>query len=486
MCRPCTRPSVRAATSLNWFRAVQHVCETRDETSFTAPPVVVGVATDPGLAVDLGPFESSRALSWEAPLPRLHRVRRHRRVAPVPDIERAVAEALGPVREKIAPGCSIAVTVGSRGIAGLATIYRSVGKVLSGFGGRPFLVAAMGSHGNANAAGRLGVLASLGLSEDEVGMPIVSTEDLTWMGELSHGPVRIAKQAADADLILAVNRVKPHTDFHGAIESGLAKILAIGLGNQSGAALIHAGGPDLMSPTIVAVSDLLVATGKVLGGLAVLENDEHEVADIVFVDPAGIGHAEESALLGRATAMMGLLPFDELDVLVVSELGKEISGAGIDPNVIGRMRIEGTLEPERPRVGVIVVLGLSEATAGNGSGLGLADLTTLRAVGQLDVAKTYRNALTAGRGGIRRAALPIALATDRDAICAALAGCGERRPERRRLMCIQSTLALSEFLVSESLRPLVESDACLEVVEEMGPMPFSADGTFVGWTTHSA
>jgi hypothetical protein len=178
---------------------------------------------------------------------------------------------------------------------------------------------------------------------------------------------------------------------------------------------------------------------------------------------------------------MGSLPFDELDVLVVSELGKEISGAGIDPNVIGRMRIEGMPEPQAPRIAVLVALGLSEMTAGNGVGLGLADITTLRAIGQLDLAKTYLNALTAGRGGIRRAALPIVMPTDRDAICVSLATCGERRADRRRLVCIRSTIALSEFLISESMSPAVESDPGLEIVGELGPVPFDANGTFIGW-----
>jgi len=399
----------------------------------------------------------------------------------VRDVERAVAEALEPVCAALSPGSSVAVTAGSRGIAGLQTIYRAVGRVLTEAGGRPFLVAAMGSHGNGTATGRRGVLASLGLREETVGMRIVSTDDLVEIGKLAHGPVMIARAAVEADHILAVNRVKPHTDFHGTIESGLAKILAIGLGNQPGAAAVHGGGPEQMTSTIVAISDMLIGSGKVIGGLGVLENSQHEVAQLTFVPPAGIGHGAESELLEQARATMGMLPFDDLDVLVISEIGKEISGAGADPNVIGRMRIEGTREPDIPRIAVLVALGLSEATAGNGFGLGLADLTTLRAIGQLDLEKTYLNALTAGRGGIRRAALPIALATDRDAICAALAACGERRVEHRRLACIKSTIALSELLVSESLRDEVEANPCLELVHEPGPMSFSADGSLTSW-----
>jgi hypothetical protein len=433
----------------------------------------------------LGPFEQSRSLSWSAPLPKLLRVRSRAQVAAVSDVERAVVAALEPLRGRVSPACSVAVTAGSRGIAELETIYRTVGRFLTELGARPFVVAAMGSHGNGNPAGRLGVLAGLGLRAELIGMPIVTTDELVEIGELDHGPVMIARLAAEADFILAVNRVKPHTDFHGPIESGLAKILAIGLGNQAGAAIVHGGGPEQMSSTIVDVADMLVATGKVLGGLAVLENERHEVARLEFVRPEGIGHEAESELLVQARAMMGSLPFDDLEVLVVSELGKEISGTGIDPNVIGRMRIEGTPEPEVPKIAVLAVLGLSEATEGNGVGLGLADITTLRAIGQLDLATMYLNALTAGRGGIRRAALPIALATDRDAICASLAVCGERSVDRRRLVCIRNTIALSEFLVSESLRPVVDSHPFLEIVDELGSMPFDENGRFVGWEAES-
>ncbi|MGA3352597.1 MAG: DUF2088 domain-containing protein [Acidimicrobiales bacterium] len=455
--------------------------DSQSESSDVGPPEVSPASPRPASPENPGLFEQARLLSWSAPVPRLLRVRRRGEAGSVGDIERAVADALEPLRGRIEPGCSIAVTAGSRGIAELGTIYRAVGAVLSGLGAHPFVVAAMGSHGGGSPAGRLAVLESLGLHEELIGMPIVSTDDLVEIGVLDHGPVRMARLAVEADLILAVNRVKPHTDFHGSIESGLAKVLAVGLGNQAGAALIHEGGPEQMSSTVVEVSDVLVSTGKVVGGLAILENERHQVARFAFVEAEEIGHAGESALLVEAGAMMGSLPFDEIDVLVVSEIGKEISGAGIDPNVVGRMRIEGMAEPAAPRIAVLVALGLSEMTAGNGVGLGLADFTTLRAIGQLDFAKTYLNALTAGRGGIRRAALPIVMPTDRDAICVSLATCGERRADRRRLVCIRNTIVLWELLVSESLRADVESDPGLEIVGELGPMAFDADGRFVSW-----
>lgn len=430
----------------------------------------------------LGPFAACSSLSWSAPLPELLRVRRHGATAALADIDSAVISALEPVRSRVRPGSSVAVTAGSRGIADAVAVYRSVGRLLSDLGARPFLVAAMGSHGGGTAAGRLRVLEHLGVTEERVGMPVVSTDELAEIGKLDEAPVLIAREAVDADLLLAVNRVKPHTDFHGPIESGIAKILAVGLGKQPGAMAVHAGGPGRLASTIRAVAEMLVATGKVLGGLAVLENERHAIARLAFLEPDEIGQERETALLEEARGMLAKLPFEELDVLVVDELGKEISGAGIDPNAIGRMRIEGVPEPDSLRIAVLVVLGLTGDTSGNGTGIGLADLTTLRAIGQIDLAATYLNALTAGLGGIRRVALPLALPTDRDAICAALASCGEPRAERRRVVCVRNTLALSELLISESLREAVVADPSLEIVGEVGQMPFDDGGSFVGWS----
>ncbi len=425
---------------------------------------------------DLGIFEACRDLRWAAPLPEMLRVRRHIEEQRVGDIDAAVREALAPLAGQVPSGASVAITAGSRGIASAPAIYRAVGRALTELGARPFLVAAMGSHGGGTAPGRLAVLEHLGVRPETVEMPVLSSEDLVEIGHLDHGPVYVAKEAIDADLIFAVNRVKPHTDFHGPIESGLAKILAVGLGKQKGANAIHAGGPERLGHMAVAITDLLVGKGKVLAGLAVLETTQHEVADLVLVEAAGIGHAAESALLGQARERLARLPFDDLDVLVIAELGKEVSGAGIDPNVLGRMRIEGTPEPDSPNIAMVVVLGLSEATAGNATGIGLADLTTVRVLEGIDLSVTYLNSLTSGRGGLRRAALPIPLASDRDAICAALASCGQARPERRRLVHVKNTLSLSQFLASTTLRDEIEAHPELEIVDGPRAMRFDEAG----------
>lgn len=435
-------------------------------------------ATEHG-PVLLGPFAAVSSLSPDAPLPRLLRIRRRPDPARSVVIADAVAAELEAACARLRPGARVALTAGSRGIASAPQIYREAGRVLARHGARPFLVAAMGSHGGGTADGRLDLLAHLGVTPDSVGMPVVSSDATVALATVPSGPVLVAREAAEADHILAVNRVKPHTDFHGPVESGLAKILAIGLAGPLGAQRAHDAGPELLGARIVERSDALCATGKVLGGLAVIESARHEVAALRFVEPAGIGHAAESDLLAQAREHLARLPFARLDVLVVEQLGKDVSGAGMDPNVLGRMRIENVDEPASPGIGVVVALGLSQATGGNAVGIGLADVTTVRVVEAIDLASTYLNALTAGRGGIRRAALPIVLATDRDAICAALATCGEGDPDRRRLALVADTLHLDELVVSESLRDDVEADERLEIVDEIGPMAFDEHGALV-------
>ncbi|MCU1495011.1 MAG: hypothetical protein JWO62_2775 [Acidimicrobiaceae bacterium] len=430
---------------------------------------------------DLQSLTRSIRLPWAEPLPVLIRVRRKEVDRVATDIDSWVAAALEPVLERVWPGCAVAVTAGSRGFAGAILTYRAVGRILTEAGARPFLVAAMGSHGGGTADGRLAVLGHLGVTEEAVGMPVVSGDGLTEIREVGGAPVWVASEAFDADLILAVNRIKAHTDFSGPPESGLAKILAVGLGKQRGANAVHSGGPSGMPARIISIVDVLVRSGKVLGGLAVIEDDRHEVAKIVFLEPSEIGHDREAVLLDEARAAQAMLPFEELDVLVVNEIGKQISGTGMDPHVIGRMRIEGMLEPVSPRIAMIAALRLSEESGGNGIGLGLADVTTSRVVGQLDPATMYLNALTAGLGGVRRAAVPIALATERDAVSAALSACGEPDPFKRRVVCILNTLQLQEMLVSESLRAIVEEDPLLEIVGEVGPMSFDEAGDLSSW-----
>jgi hypothetical protein len=276
--------------------------------------------------------------------------------------------------------------------------------------------------------------------------------------------------------VLLVNRVKPHTDFRGAIESGLAKVCAIGLGKQRGAQLIHSHGTrGLVELMPRAARCIIEKTGKILGGLAILENPRDETADLQFVEPDSVGTAVEEALLRRAKGLVGSLPFDSLDVLIVDEMGKNISGTGLDSNVIGRMFVPGVPEDVRPRITGIVVLDLTEASHGNAVGIGLADFTTEPFTSKIDWHATYMNAYTSGTGGLLRGRLPTVLPNDRAAIATAIRMCGQPDPSKLRLARIKNTLQVTRVQFSPSLLDEAHS-ARVEVTGSAQPMQFDAAG----------
>jgi hypothetical protein len=406
------------------------------------------------------------AVTTSAPLPHVHRVRRRGRQSREDDVPAAVRRELAASGLAPAAGARIAVAVGSRGLHDLVPVVATGVAWLREKGAEPFLVPAMGSHGHATAEGQLAVLAQLGITEASVGAPIragMATVDLG--GGPDGVPVHIDEIAAAADGILIVNRVKPHTDFHGPLESGLAKMTAIGLGNQAGAATLHASGPTRLAERIEQVTRVILARAKVIGGLGVVENGLGQTARVAFVPPDGIGGADEQLLLEEARALLGVLPFGQLDVLVVDDFGKNVSGSGMDTNVIGRMRIHGVDEPESPRITNIVALGLTPDSEGNAYGLGLADFTTRRVVASLDLHAMYTNALTAGTIGTRRVALPMTLADDASAISAAVLTSGNPDPASIRLVRMHSTLDVADLLVSPALLPDVEKEEGLEVAD---------------------
>ncbi|MEM8529826.1 MAG: lactate racemase domain-containing protein [Chloroflexota bacterium] len=408
-------------------------------------------------------------LHFDTPLPPLYRVRYPQDPAALEDIPRAIHEQLDTVKlkERLHPGMSIAVTAGSRGIHDIVPTLKAVVDYLKTAETKPFLVPAMGSHGGATAHGQKEMLAELRITEESIGCPIRSTMDVVEVGQLENGvPAYMDRFAAEADGVVVINRVKPHTDFYAPIESGLAKIIAIGLGKRRGAETIHSYGPNGLREFIPALAQQIIGTGKILCGLALLENASERTAEIVALPPHEIGAAGEEALLTRATELMGRLPFEQLDVLIVNEIGKNISGCGMDTNVIGRMRIPGQPEPANPNISIIVALDITHQSHGNASGIGLADLITARVANKFDFRATYINGLTAGIGGVQRSMLPIVLPTARDAISAALHCCAQPQLEAVRLVRIQNTLSLQDMLVSPAL--LEEARAAgLELVGEM-------------------
>ena len=429
-------------------------------------------------------------LHCEAPLPRMVRVRQ-RFDAPV--LEDIAGETRAQVRALVAgirPGMRVGITAGSRGVANIALILRAAGEAVRERGGEPFVLPAMGSHGGATAEGQVEVLAGYGVTEESTGMPVVSSMEVRQIGQLGTaddpGPaVYLSETALAADGLIVCNRVKPHTDFRGELESGLAKITAIGLGKHQGAKTIHSFGTRGLAHWMPQAARLIVQTAPVLGGLAVLENAYDQTARVVAVPPEGIAGPAEAALLAEARGLMASLPFDEIDVLIVDEMGKNVSGTGMDTNIIGRMMIRGVPEFPRPDARIVVVLDLTAESHGNGAGIGLADVLTLRAARKLDLRATYINGLTSGIGGVQRVRLPMLLPTDVDAICAGVLCCGQGDPLRARVVRIKNTLEIGELEISESLLEAARAHPRLEVVGEPERLPFDADGTLEGLTPHS-
>ncbi len=429
----------------------------------------------------LGLFEAAREFTFTAPFPRLLRVRQVFKSVTEDDPAAATQRELARLRGIVEPGMRVAITAGGRGIRDLSIVVRAAGEWLRNAGAEPFVVPAMGSHGGATVAGQIELLAHLGITETNVHMPILATMDTVVIGQCEGGPaVHLDAIAAMADAILLVNRIKPHTDFNGRVESGLAKICAIGLGNQRGAEGIHAYGAAMLARWVPEVAQKIIGSVNILGGLAILENAFHQTARIAFVRCEDIGGVGEARLLDEARSLMGSLPFDELDVLVVDELGKDKSGSGMDTNVIGRRQVRGVEEFDRPRIANISVHAISPASDGNGGGIGLADFVPFRVLEQIDLRSMYVNAMTAGNSGLQRVQLPIALPTDRDAIAAAMLTCGRADLSNARLVRIHDTLDLSRLLVSESLRASVEGTPGLEIDGDALPMSFDEFGNLLG------
>ncbi|HXI18818.1 MAG TPA: lactate racemase domain-containing protein, partial [Chloroflexota bacterium] len=383
------------------------------------------------------------------PIPRMARVRYSMQTAPaITDIGAAVAEQLRrpEVRSLVKEGQRIAIGVGSRGIARLAETTAALVKELKALGAEPFIVPAMGSHGGASDEGQREVLAHLGVTEERMGAPVISDMTTVEVGRTADGiPVRLDRHALGADGIVFIARVKPHTAFRGTYESGLAKMIAIGLGKQSGAAACHAAGFGDMARRVPALAAVALAKAPIRFGLAIVENAHDQPYRILAV-PADRILADEQALLEDAKAMMPRLPFDELDVLVIDQIGKNVSGDGADPNITGRYPTE--FASGGPRVAKQVVLDLTPETDGNANGIGTAHFTTVRAVRKMSLGQTYPNGLTSTV--VNPVALPMILPSDQMALAAALLTCNAvgREP---RLLRIASTLKLEEFVVSESL-----------------------------------
>jgi hypothetical protein len=407
-------------------------------------------------------------------LPRLARVKQEFAGPVLQDIPGAVRATLGRLALPVRPGQTVALAVGSRGIVNIDAIARAAVEHVKALGARPFIFPAMGSHGGGTADGQRSVLEHYGITEATMGCPVRATMDVVQIGEALGLPVWLDRYAAEADWIGVINRVKPHTDFVGEIESGLFKMMTIGIGKHRGAVQAHrAAVRHRYEPMVLAFGREVLRKARIAFGLGVVENGYDETA-LVQAFLAADMEAGERELLRKAKAWMARLPFEQIDLLIVDEMGKDISGAGMDSNIIGR---HGTFfEPPytKPRITFIVVCDLTAHTYGNAIGIGSADFTTRRLVDKIDWEATYVNGLTAcsPAGG----KMPVVLDSAEEAIAIALACLGLDRVEDARVVRIKNTLKITEVDVSESLLPEVARRDDLRQAGDPAALAFDAAG----------
>jgi hypothetical protein len=410
-------------------------------------------------------------------LPLLARVRQSIPQPRVEDVGGTVRRLIraSRLRERVRPGGTIAVGIGSRGINGIDVVARAIVAALEEMDYKPFIVAAMGSHGGATAEGQRQLLAGYGVTAEAMGVPVKTDMDAVVLGTNPVGlPIYFDRNAYQADGIVLANRVKPHTDFRGVHESGVLKMLVIGLGKRDGASQVHKLGIRGLCEVLPAVGRFLVANTRFALGLALLENAEDETAEIVALEPETIFDIEPK-LLERARGLMGRLPFDQIDVLIVGELGKNYSGAGMDPNVIGRLYVETQPDFDKPKVTRLAVLDVSDDSHGNIVGVGFADLTTERLVSRMDPLPFRINTLTSCC--LERSRIPITLPTDRDVIESALETCWRIDPAEARIVVIPNTLEVKTLWVSAPLAEEVSAHPHLARETDYLPMPIDTDGS---------
>lgn len=377
-------------------------------------------------------------------------------------------------------GKKVCIALGSRGINNISSIATQIVKEVKQYGGEPFIIPAMGSHGGATPEGQKELLEGYGITEDKVGVPIISNLDVEFLGKTDEDiPVFTSKDALNADGVILVNRVKPHTAFHGDIESGLIKMSVIGMGKQKGAELCHKMGFNNFSEKLKNMSRIVFSHVPVVLGVAILENAYDETADIRALAPSEF-FTEEPKLLKTAKSLMPQILLNNPDILIVDELGKDISGDGMDPNITGRFASDYVKSDFK--VNRIVVLGLTKATDGNANGIGVADITTSRVLKDTDFTKGYINSITAAIPSTVR--LPMVMPNDYEAIKTAIKTANNLDYDGRksRIVRIKNTLSLKNIYVSESLIEDVKKNSKLEIIS--GPFDFEFDkenNLITGW-----
>lgn len=412
-------------------------------------------------------------------LPKMYRIRQTFQRPKVEDIPGTVKEELNKssLDKKIQAGQKIGITVGSRGIQNILSILEVAVEYVKQAGAEPYLLAAMGSHGSGTAEGQKEILDSLGITEAALEATVLTCSDCIVIGETPGGlPVFCVKSALEMDGILVINRVKTHTSFKGKVESGIAKKLVVGLGGPKGAQQFHSFGSEELSHLLVEIGEVMLKKLPVLGALAIIENAYEETAMIQFLEQEGLIE-RESELLVYSKSLMPSLPADSIDLLIVEEMGKNYSGTCLDTNMIGRIRIEGVPEPQKPVVSRIAVLDLSEESHGNATGIGLADFVTNKLVEKVDREATYLNCLTSTF--VIRAAIPMYFETEEKLLNAALMSLSSIPGEQLRLVIIPNTLYLSECFVSEALINELAQKDNIDIEAEPQEIAFDGSGNLL-------
>ena len=413
--------------------------------------------------------------------PHMLRIRQDFDNTGIENVERHVAHQFQKIdfSSRTQPGNSVAIACSSRGIARYAEIVKATVMALSGIGLKPFLFPAMGSHGASTAEGQKQVLESYGLTEAYVGTLIRSSLETVQVGETPDGvPVLIDKLASKADHIVVINRVKSHTEFVHEFESGLMKMMTIGLGKQKGATLYHQAFMVYGYPHVIGeVARTVMGTGRILCGVGIVENGYAQTADIAVVMPEEV-EEQEKKLLKMAKSMAPALPFDEADVLIIDEMGKDISGSGFDTKVVGRILMPLVAkEPDKPKIKRILVCDLTKKTAGNADGIGIADFVIRRLVDKIDIKALYVNALTGGEP--EHAKIPLTMENDRDAIRVAIESVGLIPAKELKIIRIKNTLQLSELDVSTAYIEKLSGRSNLEIVSRPETMKFNDAGNLL-------
>ena len=409
-------------------------------------------------------------------LPKMATVHQHFDGTHISDVEQVVLTEMArpEISARVTPGMTVAIGAGSRGVANIDTAVRATVQALRERGAEPFIFPAMGSHAGATAEGQQALLAGYGITEDGVGAPVRASMDTVQIAEMADGtPLHIDRHAHDSDGIVLINRIKPHTTFRGAIESGIAKMIVIGMGKIQGATHMHWHGMDRFPEVLPKAATAIMENSSFLFGVGMVENAYDQTAIVEALLPNTLLE-REAELQAKAKSLMGRLYFSDIDLLLIDQMGKEISGAGFDPNISGRNN-RGVSGFDDPRVQKIVVLGLTEKTKGNATGLGLADVITKRLFDAIDYPATYGNVITSAY--LDGALIPISMPTDQQAIQLAVKTLIRVKRGEARIVRIRDTLSLEKIVVSEPMLSEVDQHADMSITGEAEPFAFAADGT---------